>query len=94
MYLKNDFDETKLRFSYNGKKSLSSLNRKGSVIGHVVVTYDSKIIDEFDVKLEEVIVFSLDKYLANYKYFILAFVFVVCIGFVSITVYKRIKAQL
>jgi len=91
MYLKNDFDPEKVEFKYEGKKELSSLNRKGSKIGSVTVTYEGKELDKFDCILGESIIFSLDKYLANYKYQILLFIFVVCTGVVGLMVRRKIK---
>ncbi len=92
-YVKNDFDESKVKFFYEGKKELTSLNKKGSKIGHVIVLYDNEEIDRFDCTLDETIEFSLDKYLANYKYQILLFIFVVCTTFVALMVRRKFKVQ-
>ena len=94
LYLKNDFDVTQVRFEYEGKEELSSLNRKGSTLGHVIVKYGDENLDEFNVVLNDNIVFDLDKYLANYKYYILGFIFIVCVSVVGLIVRRRIKAKI
>ena len=93
MYVKNDFDVEKVKLNYEGKKELSSLNRKGSKIGKVTVTYEDKELDSFDCILNESVVFSLDKYLANYKFYIVLFIFVVCTAVVGLMVRIKIKKQ-
>ena len=94
LYLKNDFDKDKVEFVYDGKKELTSLNFKNHKIGTMKVMYNGEELDSFDVILTENIKFSLDKYLANYKYYILCGMFVVCMFFVGLMVRNKIKAQL
>jgi len=94
VYLPNSYDPSKLEFFYNGKNELNSLNWKGSTVGTITAKYENKDLDTFNVVLSENIEFSLDKYLAHYGYYILAFIFVVCVGTVGIMVHRRIKAQL
>ena len=72
-------------------QELSSLNRKGSKIGTVTVKYEDKELDSFEAKLDEEIVFSLDKYLANYKVYIIIFIFVVCVTFTALMVRAKYK---
>ncbi len=93
LYLKNDFDKEKLVYEYDGDTILSYLNRKGSTIGHMVVKYDDKVLDEFDVILEEKLSFSLDKYFVKYKVIIISFVVLVAILIVSLIVGYKIKKK-
>ena len=93
LYLRNDFDKDKVEFSYDGKKELTSLNRKGHKIGTMKVMYGDEELDSFDVMLNENITFSLDKYLANYKYYIIGAIFIICVVVVGLMVQGRIKAQ-
>jgi len=93
LYLKNDVDVDKIEYEYEGKKELNSLYRRGDIIGKVKIKYNDEELDSFDVVLKENVIFSLDKYLANYKFFIIGFVFVVCTGFVILMVERKIKAQ-
>ncbi len=93
LYLRNDFDKEKVEFSYDGKKELTSLNRKGHKIGTMKVMYGDEELDSFDVMLNENITFSLDKYLANYKYYIIGAIFIICVVVVGLMVQGRIKAQ-
>ncbi len=93
VYYKNGLDVSKIEFIYDGKETLTTLNRKDSKIGVVKVMYGEEELDSFDVILDENIIFSLDKYLANYKYYIIAFVFIVCVSIVGIMVHYKLKNQ-
>ena len=93
LYLKNDFDKEKLEFIYDGKDELTSLNRKDQKIGTMTVKYNDEELDSFDVILTEDIEFSLDKYLADYRTYIIGAIFIVCALVVGLIVKSKISAK-
>ena len=89
----SDFDKEKLEFIYDGKDELTSLNRKDQKIGTMTVKYNDEELDSFDVILTEDIEFSLDKYLADYRTYIIGAIFIVCALVVGLIVKSKISAK-
>ena len=93
VFLKNDFDKSKLKYKYNGKEIVSYLDNKGDKLGSLKVYYEDEELDSFDIYLDTTLSFSLDKYFIKYKVVIMVLIALISIIVVSLTVRYRIKTR-
>ncbi len=63
----NSFDKNKVTFEYDGIEEISYFMEKGTKLGNVKIKYDGEVIDEFELKYNQELTFSLTNLLFNHK---------------------------
>ncbi len=63
-YVINDYDLSKLEFSYDGIETITTKMKENDKLGIVKVYYDEELLDEIDIYLTHKIHFSLLKFLS------------------------------
>lgn len=61
-YIQNDFEQSKIKLNYNGVEELNYKIKKGDLLGTVTVSYEDKVLGNFDVYLDEDFIY-VDPYL-------------------------------
>lgn len=64
-YLPNNYDKSKIKYDYDGKNTITSKMEKGTLLGKLTISYDSKKIKTLEIKLAEKQKFSVVKYLKD-----------------------------
>lgn len=59
LYYVDNVDESKIAIEYEGMESLDYTIKQGENIGKITIKYNGKVIDSYDVELEERLEFSL-----------------------------------
>lgn len=52
-YLKNDIDKNKIKYEYKGIEELNYKIKKGDKLGKVTIKYEDKVLDTYDVYLND-----------------------------------------
>ena len=52
-YLKNDIDKEKIKYEYKGIEELNYKIKKGDKLGKVTIKYENKVLDTYDVYLND-----------------------------------------
>lgn len=53
MFVKNDFDESKVKYEYDGIEVLTPKNKINDKIGKISIIYNGKKLDEYDIYLKK-----------------------------------------
>ena len=91
-YLENSFDKSKLKYEYDGVKTISYFTNQGTKLGHVKIKYLDQVIDEFDLYYKEYLTFSLISYIWLNKWLFLALLIVLLL--IIRIIHVRIKKYL
>lgn len=73
----NDFDNSKVKVEYVGKKVLTSKDKMGNKIGKVLVYYDNDLVESVDVMMPYNLHFSVERTISNYVLYVLMFIFII-----------------
>ena len=82
-YLPIDYDKDKVKIDYEGKNSVSFLNKEGSKLGTLKVYYDGELIGEDEVILDQKIKLSIPKLIKEYYLFFLGIIILIILLFIS-----------
>lgn len=91
LYLPNGFNPNKLKYEYSGIEELTTDMKKGIKLGKLNVTYNDKIVYTQEIRLGQKLSFNYKKYIKEHLMFVLTFIFVVFIIFLSLITKKRFK---
>ena len=72
-YLNNDFDHSKVKYKYIGKKEILYNTKKGTKLGKIDIIYNDKVLDTIDVYLDKKLELDVFKYICGHKLIIVVF---------------------
>jgi D-alanyl-D-alanine carboxypeptidase (penicillin-binding protein 5/6) len=72
-YLNNDFDHSKVKYKYIGKKEILYNTNKGTKLGKIDIIYNDKVLDTIDVYLDKKLELDVFKYICGHKLIIVVF---------------------
>jgi D-alanyl-D-alanine carboxypeptidase (penicillin-binding protein 5/6) len=91
-FLPSDYDTSLVSYKYEGKETLSYLDKVGNKIGKVSYYYNDELLYEQDVVVDMVIEYSIPKLLNKYKLYIIGMVILLVILIILITILRRKKS--
>lgn len=90
-YLYNKYDKDKIKYEYDGIKTITTKNKLNDKLGVLNVYYDEELLDSIDIILDVKPEFSLYKYLQNNPIYI--FGFIGLIGLLTLFIFIKIKVM-
>ena len=76
LYLKNDLDQTKLKYTYNGIDTLTSKVKTNSKLGTITISYENNVLYTYPVYLTTTIKYKHTKLFLTLLALILIFVLI------------------
>ena len=89
LYLKNDFDRSKIKYDYDGLDTVSYFTKPGSKLGHVKVLYGETVLEEFDLIYNEKLTFSLISFIIINEYYLIAIGVIILLILISIVIKQK-----
>ena len=90
-FLPSDYDTSLVSYKYEGKETLSYLDKVGNKIGKVSYYYNDELLYEQDVVVDMLIEYSIPKLLNKYKLYIIGMASLLVLLIILIVILRRKK---